>query len=120
MAEPALKVATDLISFAIANFDMSWPPSVEHELAELGLDLTDLHNALTCCGVEYSNTSEAEGVYLVVSGFTTDDTRLEAAVWINTDACFFRVERVFQGREPGDDNHMCTKWAPEEKCANVD
>lgn len=120
MAEPALKVATDAIRIAIANFDMRWPPSVEHELAELGLDLADLHNALTCCGVEYSNTSEAEGAYLVVSGITTDDIRLEAEVWVNTDACFFRVERVFQRREPGDDNHMYIKKASEEKYANVD
>jgi len=94
MAEPALKIATEFVRIAVANFDMGWIPSVENDLDDIGLDLTDLHNALTCCEVGWSNKLEAEGVLLTVRGETTEGVWIEVDVWVNPDAGFYRIERV--------------------------
>ena len=94
MAEPALKIATDFVRVAVADFDMSWSPSVESALAAGGLDLTDLHNALTFCEVTRSNKTEAEGVFLEVVGETTENVELRILVWVNTDRSLYRVEEV--------------------------
>jgi hypothetical protein len=94
MAEPALKVATEFVRIAVANFDVSWTPAVEVTLSARGLNLTDLHNALTCCQVQRSNKSEANGVFLDLSGSTTEDVELAIRVWIDPDRHLFFVEKV--------------------------
>ena len=94
MAEPALKFATEFVRLAVADFDMSWVPSVEVTLDKMDLSLPDLPNALSSCEVQRSNKSEADGVLLHVIGFTTDDVELQIQVWVSMDQRLYRVEKV--------------------------
>ncbi len=105
MAEPALKVATDFMRLAVADFDMSWDRSVDVALAEIDPNLADLHNALSDCEVKGSNKLEAEGVFLNVVGSTTEEVTLIIRVWVNPDRQCIHVESVFR-RESGDDKTM--------------
>ncbi len=94
MAEPALQIATDFIRVAVGDLDMRWRPSVEVALRCRGLNLADLYNALAFCEVQRSNKSEAEGVFLEVTGITTENVRLTTKIWVNYDQGFFRVEEI--------------------------
>lgn len=94
MAEPALKFVTEFVRLAVADFDMGWVPSVEVALDAMGLNLADLHNALSFCEVRRSNKSEADGVLLHVTGMTTDDVELQIQVWVSMDQNLYRVEKV--------------------------
>lgn len=99
MAEPALKIATDYVRVAVANFAIDRTPAVGEALAELGLDLTDIHNALSECEV-IGNKVDAGGALFLVCGTTTEEDQLEILVWVDADTCCYRVERV--SRAPGD------------------
>lgn len=101
MAEPALKLATKYLRIAVANFDMGWTPAVEAELRQLGLDLTDLHNALLRCEVQRSNETDADGAFFIVLGETTEDERLEIQVWVNPETRVLRVEKVSEALGAG-------------------
>ena len=94
MAEPALKVATNFVRLAVADFDMSWDGSVDVALARIGLNLADLHNALSDCEVKRSNKLEAEGVFFDVVGSTTEDISLKIRVWVNPDRQCLHVQSV--------------------------
>ncbi len=94
MAQPALKLATEIIKIAVANFEMRFTLPVERELAARALNLTDLYNALNFCEVERSNTSDAGEVYLCVVGTTTENVQLAAIVHVNTDCGFYLVEEI--------------------------
>ncbi len=94
MAEPALKLATKFLRVAVENFDMGWLPAVEDELQLIGVDLTDLHNALLGCEVQRSNKIDAGGASFVVSGETTEGERMKIRVWVDPDARVIRVDEV--------------------------
>jgi hypothetical protein len=94
MAEPALKIETDFVRIAVEALAMRWSPSVELDLSLRGLDLTDLHNALTCCLVQRSNKSEATGAFFDVVGETTESISLRMRVYVDLDLQYYRVEEV--------------------------
>lgn len=94
MAEPALKIATDFVRYAVADLEMRYSPKVEADLERKGQSLLDLYNMLSRCEVLSSNKLEAEGVYLSVRGETTEEVELIAKIWINTDGGFYRVEKI--------------------------
>ncbi len=101
MAEPALKLATKILRIAVKNFDIGWAPSVEHQLHLIGLDLTDLHNALLGCEVQRSNEAGANGASFIVSGETTEGDCIDIRVWINPDVHVLRVDEVISASGVG-------------------
>lgn len=94
MAEPALKIVTEFVRYAVADLEMRYAPQLELDLAAKGQTLLDLLNMLARCEVIGSNKLEAEGVYLSVKGKTTEDFEMICHVWVNTDGGYYRVEKI--------------------------
>lgn len=85
MSEPALKIATDYVRLALANFSLGWTPDVERDLLRRDLTLTDLANALRCCQVLWTDKESASDALFVVLGDTTEGHSLELAVTVQPD-----------------------------------
>jgi hypothetical protein len=94
MAEAALQIVTDFVRIVVEDFDLRWSPEVEASLIGAGVDLTDLRNALSNCEAKGSNKSEAVGVYIDVTGATTENLVLDIQIWIDPDSRVVDVVEV--------------------------
>jgi hypothetical protein len=91
MPTSAQRLATDLLRIAVENFDAEVPTSVAETIKGLGLNLTDMANALATCEATGSNKLEADGAIFYVRGATTEDMILAIEVWVSMDQALYRV-----------------------------
>jgi hypothetical protein len=94
-AEPVLKLATDYVRIAVANFQVGFSPPVESELLRTGLTVVDLNNALSCCRATWTNKSEAADALFEVEEETTEGVILHIRVRVNPNSRNVSVENVF-------------------------
>jgi len=93
-AEPVLKLATDYVRIAVANFEVGFSPSVERELCRIGMTVVDLNNALLCCQATWTNKSEAADALFEVDGETTEGHLLHVRVRVNAGLRHVFIEEV--------------------------
>lgn len=94
MSQPALKLATDYVRVALANFSLGWRPSVETELARRGMTLTDLANVLRGCEVCWTDKENAEDAIFAAVGECTEGVTIELLVRVRPDCRRIVVEEV--------------------------
>lgn len=94
MSEPALKIATNYVRLALANFSLGWTPKVEAELGRRGLNLTDLANAIRNCEALWTDKEDASDALFIIVGETADGDEVELVVRVKPDCRRLIVEEI--------------------------